>query len=325
MKTRRPVVALAVAVVVSSALVAGPARGEDPSSSHQASKHFQHGVSLYGEADYRAALAEFKRAYALAPNPAVLYNVGETQYELEDYAGALATFERFLAETPPDDVHRPEVNGDLEVLRTRVGHMSIVTVPPGADLTVDDQPAGKTPLERPLLVSVGRRKVVAAIGGRAPTTRYVDVAAEDNLAVTVQLVDAAESAPFPGPRETPFHPLDTREASTSGRTLRVVGWTVTGALAAGAVTFGILAVTESHALETARRGFPASADTLNRDAQRTTTYSVLADSLTAAAVVVGGATLLSFWLSPSRSAGATGSSAMRMMLGPTSVRLQTTF
>ena len=43
------------------------ARAADPNL-READKHFQHGVSLYVEADYRAALVEFTRAYALAPN-----------------------------------------------------------------------------------------------------------------------------------------------------------------------------------------------------------------------------------------------------------------
>jgi len=57
----------------------------------EAGKHFQRGVTLYNETDYRAALVEFRRAYDLAPNAAVLYNIGETEYQLRDYASALIT------------------------------------------------------------------------------------------------------------------------------------------------------------------------------------------------------------------------------------------
>src|SRR2546423_5985062 len=127
--------------------------GDSPN--REAAKHFQRGVSLYGEADYRGALVEFKRAYALAPNVAVLYDVGETEYQLHDYAAALTTFERYLAEAGPAEAHRAEVVATVETLRTRVGRVTIATVPAGAEVSIDDQPAGKPPFEKPVLASIG--------------------------------------------------------------------------------------------------------------------------------------------------------------------------
>jgi hypothetical protein len=318
---RTLVAALALCAV---ALGASTAHAEDRS---QASKHFQRGVSLYGEADYRAALVEFRRAYALSPNPAVLYNVGETQYQLQDYAGALTTFEHFLAESVPGDGHRPEVEGDLDVLRARVGHMSVTTVPPGAELTVDDLPAGKTPLDRPLLVSIGHRKVVASMAGRPAITRYVDVATDDNLTVTLQLPESTESAPAASPRPEPLsRALEAPPASHGGGTLRVRGWTTTGALASAAVVFGVLALRESHDLDAAKSSFPTTAQTLNHDATLTNTYSMIADSLTVGALVIGGTTLLSTLLSSSSNTPTRGSNGTtQVVLGPASARFVMTF
>jgi hypothetical protein len=318
--------ALAAAALVAS-LATSLARAEDSAPAvRQASKHFQRAVSLYGEADYRAALVEFKRAYALAPNPAVLYNVGETQYQLQDYAGALTTFEHFLAETSPGDGHRTEVESDIEVLRARVGHVSIVTLPPGAEVTIDDQPAGKTPFDRSLLVSIGHRKVVASMTGRPPVTRYVDVAADDNVTVTLQMPEVPEAAPPQPIRIEPSRVPEAPPPAQGSSTLRVLGWTTTGALAAGAITFGVLAARESGDLQTARSAYPTSSQTLSRDASLTTTYSLVADSLGAAALVVGGVTLISSLLSSSSSPPKRGDGGTtRIVLGPGAVRLDTTF
>ncbi|HEY1696610.1 MAG TPA: PEGA domain-containing protein [Polyangiaceae bacterium] len=318
---RRILLVLAVVLLL---LASRTARADDP---RQASKHFQRGVALYGEADYRSALVEFKRAYALAPNPAVLYNVGETQYQLQDYAGALTTFEHFLAEASTGDAHRGEIESSLEVLRSRVGHLSVTTVPPGADVAVDDQPAGKTPLDRALLVSIGHRKVVATMAGRPAVTRWVDVAADDNVALTLQLPDPPEAAaPAPERLELPAHALDTPPPSHGSSTLRALGWTTTGVLAAGAVTFGVLALKSSHDLEAARSAFPASSETLSHDASLTTTFSVVADALTAGAVVVGGTTLLSTLLSRPSTAPTRGSNpSPQVVLGAASARLVVPF
>jgi hypothetical protein len=205
--------------------------------------------------------------------------------------------------------------------------MTITTIPAGAEVTIDDQPVGKTPLDRALLVSIGHRKVAASLTGRPAITRYVDVAADDSLSVTLQLPEPPEPVAAPAPRlETTSHPADATSPSHGGSTLRWIGWTATGALAAGAVTSGILGLHESHVLEAARATFPVSSQTLNRDAQLTTTYSIVADSLAAAALVVGSVTLLSGWLSSSSSPPTRGSAVTtRVVLGPTAARLEMTF
>jgi tetratricopeptide (TPR) repeat protein len=300
---------------------------ESDSPTREAAKHFQRGVALYGEADYHAALVEFKRAYALAPNAAVLYNVGETAYQLQDYAGALTTFRRYLAEAGPTESHRTEVEANVEVLRTRVGHVTITTVPAGADIMIDDQSVGKTPFDQALLVSVGHRKVIAAVAGRPVVTRYFDVAAEDNVFLTLPLPGGAEASTAAGQSPQSTLPSDVPPASRGGGSpVRVVGWIATGALAGGAVTFGLLANKEATDLKNARNTFPTTTATLNHDANLTMTYSIIADSLTAAAVLVGGITLFSTLSSSSSRTPARGSAGeTRVMLGPASARVQLTF
>jgi hypothetical protein len=264
---------------------------ETESSVSEAGRHFRRGVELYGEADYVGALVEFKRAYAHAPSSAALYNVGEAQYQLQDYAGALKTFTRFLAEFGPAESHRSEVERTVEVLRSRVGHVSVTTDPPGADVSVDDQPVGKTPLGEPLLLSVGRRKLAASMSGRPTVTRYVEVAAGDEFDVTLPLAaPPLDTSPAPSMAER-VPPTSSTPSHSRDAALRTFGWISTGTLAAGGVVFGVLALNEQRDLKNARSVFPGSAPTLNRDANLTTAYSILADSLAAAAIVVGGISL----------------------------------
>jgi PEGA domain len=315
------------AVVVSCALLhVSLASGQDADApSSDAGRHFRRGVDLYSEADYAGALVEFKRAYVLAPSSAALYNVGEAQYQLQDYASALKTFRRFLAEFGPGEGHRAEVERDVDVLRLRVGHLTITTAPNGADVSVDDQPVGRTPLGEPVLVSVGRRKVIASMAGRVPVTRYLEVAAGDDLEVTLPLAAPVESPASPPPSER-AEPAGAASPPSDGSRLKVVGWVATGALAAGAAVFGVLALTEARELKDARNAFPGSATTLNHDANLTTTYAVLADSLAAAAIVVGGLSL--YWtLSSSSSASHSHGSLppARVVFGPASARFDMSF
>jgi hypothetical protein len=321
MRTRASVLVLYLALFLAPAASAQ----EAGNAAHQASAHFQRGVALYGEADYRAALVEFRRAYTIAPNAGVLYNIGETQYQLQDYAGALTTFERYVAESGTGDGHRAEVENNLEVLRARVGHVAVSTVPAGADVSVDDQPAGRTPLDHALLVSIGHRKLVATLAGRPAVTRYVDVAAGDSLAVTLPL-PAPEPPPSVALHALPNVPaLDEPAPSHGGSTWRTVGWGTTLLMAGGAVTFGILASRESMTLASERGSYPASGATLDHEASITRTDSILADSLTAGAVLVGGVTLVSALLSRSATPTRGSGDAPHVVLGPGSARIEGTF
>ncbi len=320
MRTRTALAAAAV-VLLASAL----ARADENGSTRDAAKHFQRGVALYGEADYRAALVEFKRAYAIAPNTAVLYNVGETQYQLQDYAGALTTFERYLAESTASDAHHAEVENDVEILRARVGHVSVVTIPAGADVSVDDQSVGHTPLDKPLLVSIGHRKITASIQGRPAVTRYVDVATDDNLSVTVQMPDANGSA-VPGSTRHDGDAAAVHATTDGSHTLQTLGWITTGALAVGAIATGIVAAHESSTLQSDRNTYPQSSATLERDAHATTTYSVIADSLAAGAILVGAVTLVSVLGGSSSSTPKRGSTGdVQVVLGPTSAGISGSF
>ena len=320
-KTARPII-----VILGFALAMAPLRAhaDDPSTSRDAGKHFQRAVALYNEADYRAALVEFKRAYAISPNAAVLYNIGEAEYQLQDYAAALVTFEHFLAESGPAETRRAEVENNVEVLRARVGHLTVTTVPAGADVSVDDIGAGRTPLDKSILVSIGHRKVTASLPGRPPNLalrrRRGRRQRGRHAAVAAAARRRARRASGP-PSSRPTR----RRLRTPPRRSVPNEWIGAGALAAGAATFGVLAIRESSELRDARASFPTSAATLSHDSSMTSTYSTLADSLGAAALVVGGIALVSTLTASSPSTTGTNGAGTRLMLGPTSARLQVTF
>jgi len=291
----------------------GAAAAEPDGTVREADRHFQRGVALYVEADYRGALVEFERAYTLAPNGIVLFNVGETQYQLRDYAAALATFEHYLVEAPANDSHRTLAEANIKELRTRVGRLRIVTVPAGAEISIDDKVVGQTPFEKAIVVGIGQLSVRATMPGRPPVVRTVDVAAEDDVPLTIEMPEqSAPTAKADSPVQLTFtdHPAPSPKDSASWR---LAGWVTTGALAAGAITCGAFAYKNSQDLQTARKQFPANQQTLNRLSNRTQTLSIVADSLAAGAVVIGAITLFS-------TLGAHGDQhSAQVVLGPSSV------
>ena len=212
------VLILQLTAVVGIVSVAPRAHAQETNAQKEAGIHFQRAVQLYSEADYRAALVEFKRAYELTPHVTVLYNLGQTHYQLQNYAEALTTFERFLSEG--GTTQRSEVESAVTVLKTRVGKLDITTPAPGWEIAIDDEVVGKTPLAKPVAVSIGRRKLSATKTGENSVSRFVEVAAGETAAVSL----AAGGAPTKPESTEPPPPVVDRGLNP----LIIVGWVGTG-------------------------------------------------------------------------------------------------
>ena len=247
-----------------------------------AGKHFHRGVALFNEADYAGALAEFKKAHEIAPNAAVLYNIGQTHFQLRAYAAALLTFERYLAEGGAASEHRAEAEANVETLRSRVGKIDVVA-PDGSEVTLDDDVIGRTPLP-PILAAVGRRKVVVFKDGQQQL-RFAEVSAGETVRLEIKLAGDAARAGAEGPLAPP--PAATRSIAPT------VMWITTGALAAGALTTGIVALGAASDLSD-ERAKPAGETTrgkLDDLESKTSTLALVTDILAGAAIVSGGVAL----------------------------------
>jgi hypothetical protein len=287
---RKTTTVLALAALLACASTPVTAWAEPPTAA-EADGHFRRGVELYKEADYRAALIEFRRAYDLAPAYQVLYNIGETSYQLQDYAAALKTLEQYLGEggarLAPD--RRAEVEKEIAKLRLRVAKMIFVTPIADVEITVDDVSVGKTPFDGPVIVSAGRRKIVASKAGRPSLTKLIDVAGGDTLSVPLALAEA-EGAPAPAPSPAPA-PGTPGAPRTPPASVPVWPWVATGALAAGAVVTGILALGASSDLRGKLDAFPANPDDITSARGTTKALALTTDVLIGAAAVMGGVSI----------------------------------
>ncbi len=174
---------IAVPTVALALLVGRPSVAQTPpaSAAAEAGTHFHRGVELYKDADFAGAVVEFKRAYDLAPNWRVLYDLGQAYYQLAHYAQALQAFDAYLAQggTHIPSARKTAVEREREELASRVARVEITVNADGADIRIDDESAGTSPLKSSVLVSVGHRKITISKEGRAPIERFVDVAAGD--------------------------------------------------------------------------------------------------------------------------------------------------
>jgi hypothetical protein len=290
-------------LVVPTTAAAQPASAVD-----EASTRYKKGIELYGEGDYRAALIEFKRAYELAPNYAVLYNMGQVYFQLQDYVGALSALEQYLAEGGKNVAapRRAEVQKDIEKLRSRIARVELVVNVSDAEVSVDDALVGKTPLAKPLLVSAGRRKITVSKSGVAPVTKMIEVAGADSVRVSIELSEPSGTTPSPTPAPLPGEgpttgepttnqgapaPANGAKVDTESSSASTVGWVITAGLAAGAATCGILALGASGDLQTLRDEAGSTREELDDAQGKTESLALVTDLLGAAALVAGGVSL----------------------------------
>lgn len=182
---------------------AGADRGAE-----EADRHFKSGVALYKEAKYAEALAEFERAYEIAPHPLVLYNIATCHRELSHYGEAVRYYQRFLSEgkgkVPPPRLK--EAQTELEAVLARIARVTIkIEGGEGAKVILDGKELGTMPIDGPLIVPPGEHRLVVRAEGKQDAERSVRVASGDEVEVTLKLADAPVArSPGPAPIETSY-------------------------------------------------------------------------------------------------------------------------
>ncbi len=147
------------------------------------------GVRKLREGDYVAALELFSNAHKLYPSPKIQFNIGQTYKELGRYLDAIGAYEIFERDAPSgtsealrklarDNIR--ELLGKISLLRVRVSQE-------GARITIDGQPRGVSPLNKPLRLMPGSHSMVVKKRGYATIVVDLQLRAGQRVARTVTL------------------------------------------------------------------------------------------------------------------------------------------
>jgi len=316
MSTRLRLLVL-LAITSSSAIVAAePAAPSAPSAgaTTEARERFQRGVTLYREGSFDAALAEFKRAYEIAPNYRILYNLAQVQVERHDSVAALNLFGQYLQQggSEIEADRRVQVERDMQSLRGRVSDLTVESNISGAQLTIDGIDAGTLPLAGPVPVNSGVRQVVVAKPGYQSVSKSVTIAGAQplKLTLTLQPLDGrpTESA---AASKTPTEQKGN-EQSQGLSTPFWVSAIATGLFTGAAVTFGVVTLNKNQKLDDELNRPPSSSNAQAIDDARSSlkTTALLTDVFTGAAIV-GAATTVYFAVTSGSSGEAPSAKAAR--------------
>jgi tetratricopeptide (TPR) repeat protein len=234
-----------VAALLLAAVPAAPALAQAPrtapaDATAQAKAHFGRGVDLYKQARYREAIAEFQEAYRLKAHGVIYFNLAQCYERLGDIPAALQAYHEYLRAVP-DAEDRRTVVAAMANLEARLGasgvqQLLVYSDPSGAEVRVDGQSRGRTPLA--LVLPHGSHTVSLEKPGYRTSTRQAVLSSQVSVEMDVALQKLeAGAVPLPPPPKI-FEPPPPPPKP------RLLKWAAAGAAAAvlgAGVYYGVAA------------------------------------------------------------------------------------
>ena len=154
----------------------------------EAKADYESAKLLFGDGDNAGALVKFKSAYEKSKDPRLLWNMAACEKNLRRYSRALKLVRQYLAEggdklTAQDKTEAEEL---IKVMEPLTAKLKLTVSEPGAEVFIDDEPAGTTPVEA-VVVDIGSRKVRVRKDEFEEYTREVPVGGAAEVVLDVKL------------------------------------------------------------------------------------------------------------------------------------------
>ena len=224
-------------------LVCAPSFAQAPPVSAQATEQaqasFARGMEAYRQGHFRAAIERFKEADRLAPSPRLSYNIALSYERLAEAPNALAAYRDYLRRAPEaENVQTTSVRIaelELELQKSGVQQLSVLSDPAGANVLIDDLSRGVTPWTGEL--PPGPHRLLLRARGHADAAQSFELPVRHaiDLIYTLQPVAPAPVpvvvAPFSA---SPLLPLEQEPAQVRWWTWAALGGSTAALVGAGA-------------------------------------------------------------------------------------------
>ena len=209
------------------------ASDENASQTGQARELFNEGVQLFDAGKYEKARLVFARVYELKPHPSVLLNLAQCELRTARYLDAARHLATFLKEASvTDPAVLASANDALAQARAHTGLVRVSVVPEGAEVFVDEEFVGTSPLADPIDVSPGPHRVRARLPGGP--FKHVNVTVGRRITVTASIdLRGQSSAMAPPIASTAQEPKETER-------MNYFPWTTSDPV--GLVTAGVTVI-----------------------------------------------------------------------------------
>jgi tetratricopeptide (TPR) repeat protein len=195
----------ALARATPAAPAAAPAESGDARG--RARELFERGAAAYADKRYFEAIDFFLETQRVYPTPHLAFNIAKAYDHVGNQSGALRYYREYLRGSP-EAADSAEVNGRIAALEAALAQrgiqqVSVLSVPQGATVFLDEQPVGVTPWTGE--VAPGRYAVVVRFSGYVERSTTLELAADRAGELSLELereVPKAAPAPKPVPEQT---------------------------------------------------------------------------------------------------------------------------
>jgi len=216
----------AAAVLGTVLLVSPRASAQDDVTLTMARERFKEGVTYFDKKDFAKARVAFLQAYALKKHPAVLLNLAQSELRSGHEADAAQHFSQYLREhKDASEAERQSAETGLAAAKAQVAEVTLDVDASGAEVHVDGDTAGTTPLPGPLFLAPGSHRIQVRKDAKT-TTSDIAVAAGQSTKFSIKLAAPAVAPPpaavaAPPAEETASPPPETEPPATDEPTQRV--------------------------------------------------------------------------------------------------------
>jgi hypothetical protein len=186
---------------LAAALVSAWARSASAQDSSELDKskareEFERGSVLFAAGDYAAALEKFQAAYDLHPHHKIKYNLGLCHMKLGQRARAMQALEDYvIGEGDAIDQERAhEISILLEEMASKVGVLYFDVEAQLAEVEVDGEICGRTPLKSGVYVEPGEHELRVTATDGFEWHETIEIEAGESREISVRIADMA----FPG-------------------------------------------------------------------------------------------------------------------------------
>lgn len=150
---------------------------------------YDSGKVLYGDGDHAGALVKFQSAYDKSKDPRLLWNMAACEKNLRHYAKVLRLLRQYLADGGArlTDTDKKEAQDLLATVEPLTAAIRFRVSEADADVFVDDELIGRSPLEKPYVVDIGMRKIRVRKDDYKEYTQPLAVGGTPEVALDVKL------------------------------------------------------------------------------------------------------------------------------------------
>jgi len=169
-----------------------PAAGPKPLSetlTTGAKSDYEAGRLLYGDGDHAGALVKFQSAFDQSKEPRLLWNMAACEKNLRHYAKVMALVERYSKEGGPllTEQDKKDAKDLLGAIESFTAALTIDSNEAGAEVSIDDEVVGTTPLGKPIVVDLGVRRIKVKKDGFREALLAVPIGGSKEVTQAVKL------------------------------------------------------------------------------------------------------------------------------------------